>query len=174
MAAAVYREPVEEEGPPFGMMTIVEAVAVGMLVMLAGTLPRNALFAANLQILPRVPWAVPAVAIYLVAFCWYLDGHGAPADTQAYRRSGLRANRVTGVVWFWSLATGVAGIFALVLALRVANQILSRGSWKKPRFAAICRGRSNQGRACPPPSSSQGQCLPWRTWTSRRSSGPTT
>jgi membrane protease YdiL (CAAX protease family) len=119
------------------MMTIVEAVAVGMLVMLAGTLPRNALFAANLQIVPRVPWAVPAIAIYLVAFCWYLDGHGAPADTQTYRRTGLRANRVPGVVWFWSLATGVAGIVALVVALRVANQIVALPEQQLPDLSGV-------------------------------------
>jgi membrane protease YdiL (CAAX protease family) len=105
--------------------------------MLAGTLPRNALFAANLQIVPRVPWAVPAIAIYLVAFCWYLDGHGAPADTQTYRRTGLRANRVPGVVWFWSLATGVAGIVALVVALRVANQIVALPEQQLPDLYGV-------------------------------------
>jgi membrane protease YdiL (CAAX protease family) len=36
----------------------------------------------------------------------------------------LRANRVSGRVWVWSLLTGGLGIVALVLALRVANRMI--------------------------------------------------
>jgi len=120
-------------------MAIVEAVAIGMLVMLAGTLPRNVLFAANLQVLPRVPWAVAAIAVYLWFFWRYLSGIGGPADTQAYRRAGLRANRVNGIVWFWSLVTGVLGILALVLGLRVANQLVGLPEQHLPDLSAVPR-----------------------------------
>lgn len=120
-------------------MAIVEAVAIGMLVMLAGTLPRNVLFAANLQVLPRVPWAVPAMAVYLWFFWRYLAGIGGPADTQAYRRAGLRANRVSGIVWFWSLVTGVLGIFALVLGLRIANELVGLPAQQLPDLSAVPR-----------------------------------
>ncbi len=118
-------------------MTIVEAVAVGMLVVLAGTLPRNALFAANLQVLPHVPWAVPAIAIYLWFLWRYLGGRGGPADTSAYRRAGLRANRVPAVVWAWSLITGGLGIVALVLGLRVANQIVTLPVQQLPDLSGV-------------------------------------
>ena len=43
------------------MSSIAEAVTVGMLVMLAGTVPRNIVFAANLRVLPGVPWAVGVI-----------------------------------------------------------------------------------------------------------------
>jgi membrane protease YdiL (CAAX protease family) len=118
---------------------IVEAVALGMLVMLAGTLPRNVLFAANLQVLPSVPWAVPVMAVYLWFFWRYLAGIGGPADTQAYRRAGLRANRVTAIVWFWSVVTGVLGIFALVLGLRIANQLVGLPGQALPDLSAVPR-----------------------------------
>jgi len=120
-------------------MAIVEAVGIGMLVMLAGTLPRNVLFAANLQVLPRVPWAVPAMAVYLWFFWRYLAGAGAPADTQAYRRAGLRANHVRGIVWFWSLVTGVIGIVALVLGLRLANQLVGLPVQQLPDLSGVPR-----------------------------------
>ena len=57
---------------------IPEAVAIGMLVMLAGSIPRNILFLANLRILPSVPWAVPVVGLYMWAFWQYLNGKGPP------------------------------------------------------------------------------------------------
>jgi membrane protease YdiL (CAAX protease family) len=118
-------------------MTIVEAVAVGMLVMLVGTLPRNALFAANLHLWPRVPWAVPAVAIYLWFFWRYLGGRGGPAGTSAYRRAGLRDSRAPAAVWAWSLLTGALGIVALVLALRVANQIVTLPVQQLPDLSGV-------------------------------------
>jgi len=119
------------------MMIIVEAIAAGMLVMLAGTLPRNVLFAANLQVLPRIPWAVPAVAVYLWFFWRYLGGHAAPPDTQAFRRAALRANPVPGRVWAWSLLMGALGIVALVLALRVANQIVALPAQQLPDLSSL-------------------------------------
>lgn len=121
------------------MMTIVEAVAVGMLVMLAGTLPRNALFAANLAVFPTIPWAVPIVAAYLWFFWRYLGGTGGASDTRAYRRAGLRANPVSVRAWCWALATGTLGIVALVLALRVANLIVALPAQQLPDLSAIPR-----------------------------------
>lgn len=41
---------------------IVQAIGIGMVVMLVGTIPRNIFFAANLRYFARVPWAVPVTA----------------------------------------------------------------------------------------------------------------
>ena len=108
--------------PVFAVVT--RAVLIGMLVMFAGTIPRNLIFAANLRLFPSVPWAVPATAVYLWCFCRYLQGAGPPETTAQARRVGLRANRITGVVWGWSLLAGGLGIVALILALRVANRLV--------------------------------------------------
>jgi membrane protease YdiL (CAAX protease family) len=103
---------------------IVQAVVVGMLVLLAGTIPRNLLFAANLRYFTAVPWAVPLTAVYLWFFWRYLNGAGPPESTAEERRTGLRANRLSGVVWAWALLAGALGLVALVLALRVVNRMV--------------------------------------------------
>jgi len=73
-------------------VVILQAVLIGMLVAMAGTIPRNIIFAANLRVFPAVPWAVPVTAAYLW-FCWrYLNGVGPRDDTRADRRASLRPN----------------------------------------------------------------------------------
>lgn len=106
------------------MRVIVQAVFIGMLVVLAGTIPRNLLFAANLRYFPSVPWAVPLTAVYLWFFWRYLDGAWDPESTAEERRASLRANHLAGRVWAWALVAGGLGIVALVLALRVANRLV--------------------------------------------------
>ena len=96
-----------------------------MVIVLVGTIPRNLLFAANLQYYPAVPWAIPVTAIYLWFFWQYLQGAGPPADTADQRRKSLRANRVSGRLWVWSLLAGGLAIVALVFALRLANRLVA-------------------------------------------------
>ena len=85
--------------------------------MFVGTMPRNILFLANLRIFPQLPWAVPAVAVYMWFFWQYLSAEGE-------RRRSLRANPVPGWLWCWALAAGALAIVALVLALRLANRFV--------------------------------------------------
>ena len=81
-------------GYPEGLVErVAQAVVTGMLVVLAGTLPRNVLFAANLRYFTGVPWAVPLTALYLWYFWRYLNGAGAPASSAHERRASLRARR---------------------------------------------------------------------------------
>jgi membrane protein implicated in regulation of membrane protease activity len=74
---------------------IVQAVLIGMLVVIAGTIPRNLIFAANLRYYATVPWAVPLTAVYLWLFWRYLNGDGPPTSSAEERRMSLRANRVS-------------------------------------------------------------------------------
>jgi membrane protease YdiL (CAAX protease family) len=103
---------------------VLRAVLIGMAVAMAGTIPRNIAFAANLRHQSSVPWAVPLVAVYLWFFWRYLDGAGPPESTSQARRESLRAQRVSGRQWAWALTAGGLGIVALVLALRVANRMV--------------------------------------------------
>ena len=113
------------------MGVTVEAVLIGMLVMIAGTIPRNLIFAANLRYYQSVPWAVPVTAVYLVCFWRYLQGAGPPPSTAEYRRNGLRATAVPGRVWAWALLAGGLGIVALVLGCA------SRTGWSSSRHSSF-------------------------------------
>jgi membrane protease YdiL (CAAX protease family) len=119
---------------------ILRAVLSGMLVMLAGTVPRNVLFAANLRYLPRVPWAVPLVAAFLWVFWRYLDGSGPPEETAQQRRESLRARRLSRDVWTWALLAGALGIVALVLALRVVNRLVALPPQRLPDLGQVPDG----------------------------------
>ena len=107
------------------MDVVLRAVLIGMAVVMAGTIPRNVAFAANLRHLSGVPWAVPLVAVYLWFFWRYLEGAGPPESTSQERRESLRAQPVSGRQWAWGLTAGGLGIVALVLALRVANRMVA-------------------------------------------------
>ncbi|MEA2602214.1 MAG: protease family protein [Acidobacteriota bacterium] len=119
------------------MKTIVQAVFIGMLVVIVGTIPRNLIFAANLRYYASVPWAVPVTAVYLWFFWRYLNGAGPPESTTEERRTSLRAHRIAGRVWAWALFAGGLGIVALVLALRVANRLVVLPQQQLPDLAHV-------------------------------------
>lgn len=119
------------------MSVVFRSVALGMLVMLAGTLPRNIAFAANLRVLPIVPWAVPVVAVYLWCFWRYLDGRGGDAASAQARHASLRANPVPLPVWPWALAAGGLGIVALVFWLQVANRLVALPPQQLPDLSHV-------------------------------------
>ena len=105
--------------------------------MLAGTISRNVLFAANLRYGAGARWAVPVVAIYLWGFWRYLGGAGPPDYSRATRCHSLRANRVACRVWVWALIAGGLGIVWLVLALRVANRLVALPVQHLPDLANV-------------------------------------
>ncbi len=114
-----------------------QAVLIGMLVMIAGTIPRNLLFAANLRYFASVPWAVPLTAIYLWFFWRYLQGAGPPESTAEDRRTSLRARSISGLLWAWALLAGGLGIVVLVLALRVANRMVVLPAQQLPDLTQV-------------------------------------
>ena len=119
------------------MGSAIQAVLIGMLIVLAGTIPRNLLFAANLRFYPALPWAVPLTALYLWFFWRYLKGSGPPDITSAQRRSSLRANGLSAKLWAWSLLAGGLGIVVLVLALRIINRLVVLPEQKLPDLSGI-------------------------------------
>ena len=124
---------------PEGLVLVIRSVVVGMAVALAGTVPRNAFYAANLRIATGVPWAVPVTAAYLWLFWRYLRGEGPPRSTSELRRRSLRARRVSSRVWLWSLLAGGLGIVALVLALRLVNTMVALPVQPLPDLTGVPR-----------------------------------
>ena len=126
--------PTRKEGH---LWVVVEAVVIGMLVAMVGTIPRNLIFAANLRYFPGFPWAVPVTAAYLWLFWRYLGGAGPPESRAEQRRTSLRARRISARLWAWALLAGGLGIVALVLALRVANRLVVLPPQRLPEFGSV-------------------------------------
>jgi membrane protease YdiL (CAAX protease family) len=105
-------------------------VLLGVVVVLAGTIPRNIFFAVNLRHFANVPWAVPVTGIYLWFFWKYLKG----SDD---RRRLLRANLLPASVWLWALTAGLLGIVVLVLALKITNRFVALPEQQLPNLAGV-------------------------------------
>ncbi len=118
-------------------MVTARAVLIGMLVAMAGTIPRNLLFAANLRFFPELPWAVPLTAVYLFLFWRYLGGAGPPASTAACRKASLNAGAVPLRTWCLALAAGVLAIAGLVVALRIENRLVVLPPQGLPDLAGV-------------------------------------
>lgn len=105
---------------------LVRAVAVGLAVGLVGTLPWARLIRANTHYLPKVPWAVPAMTVILVAWWFYFaKGRGWPEATAQARRLSGRANPVPGHLWGPALGAGALGLFATLLLQGVLARLVS-------------------------------------------------
>ncbi len=97
----------------------VRAVVVGLSVSFAGTAVWTVLIGSNLKFAPSVPWGVVAMAVFLCAYWRYLGGAAWPRSTAAYRRACLRAPRLSGTLWMWSITAGTLGVTSAV-CLQVA------------------------------------------------------
>lgn len=118
-----------QPGPPGTMMdsvpdVVLRSVVVGLGLLLVGTVPRHALFAANLRFVPDVPWSVPILAIGLGFFWSFLAGAGPPAESSHQRREWLRAHPISGRTWLWSMLAGLLGLIALAAAQQLFGRLL--------------------------------------------------
>jgi membrane protease YdiL (CAAX protease family) len=106
------------------MSTILAAIGIGVLVLVAGNMPFNALRAWNLSAGVAVPWAILPAAVYLWAYWQFIGGRWGPAASAATRRQNLRANKLSARVWGASLAAGFIGFGALVALLVFAARLV--------------------------------------------------
>ncbi|RPI62294.1 MAG: hypothetical protein EHM50_04235, partial [Lysobacterales bacterium] len=106
------------------MRTILAAVGIGVLVLLAGNMPFNVLRVWNLEVGVAVPWAILPAAVYLWAYWQFIGGRWAAADSAATRRQKLRANALSPRVWGASLLAGLLGFGALVALLAFAARLV--------------------------------------------------
>jgi hypothetical protein len=71
---------------------IINAVLMGALVAMVGTITWSLLVKANLKLLPTVPWSLIPAALFLWIFWRYLRGEWWPGSTSELRKKNLRAN----------------------------------------------------------------------------------
>jgi membrane protease YdiL (CAAX protease family) len=98
------------------MKTIIISLLLGIVVLIAVTVPWSGLAAINLRISPRIPWSAPVMVAYLAALLWYLNGSWRPKTTQVKRRQLLRLRWLSGGEWCFALIAGGLGVLALWLA----------------------------------------------------------
>ena len=86
------------------MGTVLAAIGLGVLVLLAGNMPFNALRAWNLQVGTAFPWVILPTALYLWAYWRFIGGRWGAVASAATRRQNLRANHLSLRLWGASLA----------------------------------------------------------------------
>jgi membrane protease YdiL (CAAX protease family) len=121
------------------MELVLRSIGLGMLILLAGTIPRNIFYTANLRVFQIMPWAAIVTAVYLWFFWRYLRGDGPPVETREFRRRSLRARAFPARQWLWAMMTGVLGIIALVFALRIANRMVMLPVEELPDLSQVPR-----------------------------------
>ena len=107
-----------------GVPAIVPAIAGGLALMTAGTVPWALLAAANQRFFTSVPWAVIPASLYLWLFWEYAGGKGWPRSSRGQRRLNRRATPLSDGVWAASLLAGTLGLAAVLLLFRVVNRLL--------------------------------------------------
>jgi membrane protease YdiL (CAAX protease family) len=107
------------------MSTILAAIGLGVLVLLAGNMPFNALRAWNLDVGTAIPWAIVPSALWLWVYWRFIGGRWGGAASAAKRRQNLRANALSLRMWGASLAAGLIGFGALVALLVLAARLVS-------------------------------------------------
>ena len=123
---------------------ILTAVGLGVVVLLAGSLPWTALLAAsNLRIGTAVPWAILPMSAYLWAYWKYVGGAWGDRDTAATRRENLRAHALSADLWTRSIVAGLLGFAALLTFITVMARVVSLAQsasrFHMPQPPTVCR-----------------------------------
>jgi len=110
------------------LWAVVWAFILAFLIFGVGQGAWGALVGANLAKTPAIPWSVPAMAVILWLMWRYLGGKWWPARTAEARRQDLRANRVSGAIYVWSLVAGLSAVIAIAGCWIVMFQLVKMDS----------------------------------------------
>jgi CAAX protease family protein len=106
------------------LRTILPAIGIGVVVLLAGNMPANAFNAWNFRFGTPAPWAIVPVALYLWAYWQFIGGRWGTSPSATKRRQDLRANSLSPRLWGRSLAAGLLGFASLVALLVLAARLV--------------------------------------------------
>src|SRR5215472_8017482 len=98
---------------PTKVLMVAWSAILALLILGFGQGIWGVLLVGNLRASPAIPWAVPVMALVLWLMWQYLDGRWWPHSTSEVRRRYLRASRVSGQVFAWTLLAGLLSITAL-------------------------------------------------------------
>lgn len=105
---------------------VMQAVLVGLVVLMGGNFLPQGLFLANLAT-PATPWSAVPIGAWLWLYWQYLSGRGWPRSTSAARRRDLRAAPLSPHIWRWSLLTGALGIATLTALTYALGRLIPLG-----------------------------------------------
>jgi membrane protease YdiL (CAAX protease family) len=111
---------------------IMRASMAGLAVAAAGILPWMVLATWNQRVLPRVPWALLPMGLYLWLLWSYLNGKGWPSTTAELRRASLRARGLPGEIWAKSILAGILGLASLLPLLRIMSRLVPLPAESQP------------------------------------------
>jgi membrane protease YdiL (CAAX protease family) len=103
---------------------IIRAVITGVLVFQILQNGWYGAFFVNMSVLPIVPWSVPLGLLWLWLLFQYFGGRWRPESTREVRKQGLRARKLSGEQWKWSLVAGALYIIFLMAFVNVVYRII--------------------------------------------------
>jgi len=110
----------------FRLPMAIRAVAAGLTVASAGTLPWAWLVSTNLKHQSALPWCVPIMAAYLWLYWrYFVRGWGWPRSTTEIRRVHSRANALPADVWGSALLAGMLGLVSVLLLQGVLGRLIA-------------------------------------------------
>ena len=120
---------------PGKLLMVAWSAFLGFVIIVFGAGVWAALVTSNLTTTPAIPWAVPAMTLILWPMWRYLAGKWWPQSTSEARRRCLRAKRVPGEVFGWSLLTGLFAVAALAGFWIVTFQLVKMRGNALPDFS---------------------------------------
>jgi membrane protease YdiL (CAAX protease family) len=118
------------------MPTILSAALVGLLVLLAGSLPWGVLAALNQRHGVAWPWAAAIMTVYGLMYWQAIRGRWFLRQHRARCVALLRAHALTPKAWVLALGSGLAGFAALLALLAVAARLIALPEGPDIRMAA--------------------------------------
>jgi membrane protease YdiL (CAAX protease family) len=103
---------------------LVQAIAIGWILLQAGSLLSVLPLFANLAFHPEVPWSLPVTCAVLACFWAFCSGRGPPAGLRDFRRHRARAGEVAGGLWLSALPVIVFGTLFLVTLRLLAPYLM--------------------------------------------------
>lgn len=129
--------------------TVTVAVLMGLLIQIVGTMSWLVLIRMNVREHPDMPWASAATACVLGGMLVWLNGHGWPRRTSAFRRFHLRLWQPEPGTWSGDNLSKILSLIGAMIGLAVLYTLI--GSSAPPvdlspypttaiRFSALIMG----------------------------------
>jgi membrane protease YdiL (CAAX protease family) len=94
---------------------LVRGPVAGFVVGSIGIFGSSAIMEANFEVNEPLPWSVPLIVLFLVAYVFYFKGAGAPSSTAMARREASGWASLSRLQWKWA-GLGSFAIFLFVPA----------------------------------------------------------